>query len=103
MWYSNLILVLFTTFHSLFADQRSLQLQTVVVLFRHGDRTPVDPYPNDPFKDRSNWPVGFGQLTPRGKMMQFNLGKFLRNRYGNFLSDQYDENAIYVSNKTVTF
>lgn len=101
MWYSNLILVLFTTFHSLFADQRSLQLQTVVVLFRHGDRTPVDPYPNDPFKDRSNWPVGFGQLTPRGKMMQFNLGKFLRNRYGNFLSDQYDENDIYVRSSDV--
>jgi hypothetical protein len=21
-------------------------------------------------QDRSNWPVGFGQLTPKGKMMQ---------------------------------
>jgi len=92
-------LVLFTTFHSLSADQTSLE--TVVVLYRHGDRTPVDPYPTDPYKDRSNWPVGFGQLTPRGKMMQFNLGKYLRKRYENFLSDQYDENDIYVRSSDV--
>lgn len=32
-------------------------------IFRHGDRTPVEPYPNDPYKDPSLWPVGFGQLT----------------------------------------
>lgn len=76
-------------------------LQTVVVLFRHGDRAPVDMYPTDPYKDRSNWPVGFGQLTPRGKMMQFRLGQFLRKRYENFLSDTYDENDIYVRSSDV--
>lgn len=32
-------------------------------LFRHGDRMPVEPYPLDPYKDPSNWPNGFGQLT----------------------------------------
>lgn len=32
-------------------------------IFRHGDRTPVDPYPNDPWKDRIYWPEGYGQLT----------------------------------------
>jgi len=99
MWSSKLLLVFFALFQSLYADQ--LTLETVVVLYRHGDRTPVDPYPLDPYKDRSNWPVGFGQLTPRGKMMQFNLGKFLRKRYENFLSDQYDENDIYVRSSDV--
>jgi len=96
---SKQILVFFCTIQALVAIETSLE--TVVVLYRHGDRTPVQPYPLDPYKDRSNWPVGFGQLTPRGKMMQLNLGKFLRKRYGDILSDQYDENAIYVRSSDV--
>lgn len=32
-------------------------------LFRHGDRTPIDPYPNDPYNNETLWPVPFGQLT----------------------------------------
>ena len=28
--------------------------------------------------------------------MQYNLGKFLRNRYNDFLGEKYDENDIYV-------
>ena len=36
-------------------DGNPLELEFVNVLYRHGDRTPIDPYPNDPFKDPSNW------------------------------------------------
>lgn len=32
-------------------------------IFRHGDRTPVEPYPTDPYRDPKFWPTGFGQLT----------------------------------------
>lgn len=32
-------------------------------IFRHGDRTPVEPYPTDPWKDAKWWETGFGQLT----------------------------------------
>lgn len=32
-------------------------------IFRHGDRNTIDTYPNDPWRDESNWPEGFGQLT----------------------------------------
>ena len=32
-------------------------------LFRHGDRTPVNPYPLDPYRNSSWWSTGWGQLT----------------------------------------
>lgn len=51
------------------------------IVFRHGDRTPVDPYPTDPWKNESLWPVKFGELTNIGKMQHYALGKWLRQRY----------------------
>ena len=32
-----------------------LEVVLFTVIYRHGDRTPVDVYPTDPYKDRSNW------------------------------------------------
>ncbi len=31
------------------------ELKFVVLLFRHGDRTPIELAPNDPYRDPSNW------------------------------------------------
>lgn len=33
------------------------------VLYRHGDRTIIEPYPLDPWKNPKYWPTGWGQLT----------------------------------------
>lgn len=51
------------------------------ILYRHGDRTPVDQFPTDPYQNESLWPVRFGQLTNTGKKQQFALGQWLRARY----------------------
>ncbi|TRY64358.1 hypothetical protein TCAL_00857 [Tigriopus californicus] len=76
--------------------ESELKVKFVTVIYRHGDRTPIDPYPTDPYKDASEWPVGFGQLTVRGKQMQYALGQYLRARYGQLLGQKYGESLIYV-------
>ncbi|XP_001648000.2 testicular acid phosphatase homolog [Aedes aegypti] len=66
------------------------------VIFRHGNRTPLATYPSDPWKDKSHWSHGWGQLTNVGKRTQFHLGQWLRNRYNDLISETYSEDEIYV-------
>ncbi|XP_071792093.1 LOW QUALITY PROTEIN: prostatic acid phosphatase-like [Asterias amurensis] len=75
--------------------ERSLQL--VNVLYRHGDRTPVDVYPSDPHK-ADTWPEGLGQLTTHGMNMHYELGQWLRERYikSGFLNETYNRDALHV-------
>ncbi|ENN71660.1 prostatic acid phosphatase [Dendroctonus ponderosae] len=79
----------------------SSDLDAVVVVFRHGDRTPVSPYPNDPYKNRSYWPVDWGMLTNVGKLRHYNLGQYFRQRYVDFLPRLYSEKDIYVRSTDV--
>lgn len=79
----------------------SSSLDAVVVVFRHGDRTPIRPYPNDPYSNRSYWSVDWGMLTNLGKERHYNLGKYFRNRYSTFLPDIYSEKDIYVRSTDV--
>lgn len=71
------------------------------VLYRHGDRTPIDPYPNDPWKDPSHWTAGWGQLTNAGKHRHLELGRYLRKRYATLLKDTYTNSEIYVRSTDV--
>uniref|UniRef100_A0A6M2E009 acid phosphatase n=1 Tax=Xenopsylla cheopis TaxID=163159 RepID=A0A6M2E009_XENCH len=71
------------------------------VIFRHGDRTPIDPYPTDPWGYRKFWPTGWGQLTNTGKKQHYELGKYLRKRYQNLISDHYDREEVYVRSTDV--
>ncbi|XP_071454641.1 prostatic acid phosphatase-like [Hetaerina americana] len=80
-------------------DHSSLEL--LLIVFRHGDRTPVDPYPNDPYKNLSYWPVGWGQLTNEGKRQHYHLGQFFRRRYENFLSTQYCKEEVHIRSTDV--
>ncbi|XP_015374834.1 PREDICTED: prostatic acid phosphatase-like [Diuraphis noxia] len=75
-------------------DSNTLRL--VHAVFRHGQRTPADTYPLDPYSNSSWEPFGWGQLTNNGRRKQYELGKFIRKRYSGFLD-------ILYSSKKVTF
>ncbi|XP_058129225.1 prostatic acid phosphatase [Anopheles ziemanni] len=83
------------------AGEKAGKLIFAHVLFRHGDRTPIDPYPNDPWKDPSHWTTGWGQLTNAGKIHHLLLGKWLRQRYSNLLKETYASDEIYVRSTDV--
>jgi len=95
------ILTLATVAPALSLHQGLEGLKLVHLLYRHGDRTPISPYPTDPYKDRKLWPVDFGQLTSRGKMAHFRLGQWLRQRYNGFLGSDYNDKEILVRSTDV--
>lgn len=76
-------------------DSSSDTLIFAHVIVRHGERNIQKTYPNDPYKDESFWPGGFGQLTkvPNKSLFAFRfipVGKELigepishTNRWGN--------------------
>ncbi|KAE8751160.1 hypothetical protein FOCC_FOCC002244 [Frankliniella occidentalis] len=65
-------------------------------IFRHGQRTPADTYPNDPYEKFDFAPVGWGQLTLAGKRDQYEQGRWLRRRYGRFLGDEFHPDVAEV-------
>uniref|UniRef100_A0A1A8G0L8 Lysosomal acid phosphatase n=1 Tax=Nothobranchius korthausae TaxID=1143690 RepID=A0A1A8G0L8_9TELE len=71
------------------------KLAFVTVLFRHGDRSPINAFPTDAHQE-GDWPQGFGQLSQEGMRQHYELGQFLRNRYKNLLSESYKRREILV-------
>ncbi|KAM9299439.1 testicular acid phosphatase homolog [Gastrophryne carolinensis] len=88
------LLVLSKFFVSI-ASFKEDNLTFVVLVYRHGDRAPIATYPNDPHRE-SIWENGLQQLTKKGIRQQYNLGRYLRTRYGSFLSPTYKREEIYV-------
>ncbi|KAF6213074.1 hypothetical protein GE061_010788 [Apolygus lucorum] len=72
-------------------------------LYRHGERTIIEPYPNDPYKDPKLWPLGWGQLTQAGIHHHYVLGNWLGTRYSHLLPKHRDYNlkAIRVQSTDV--
>nr|XP_018912827.1 PREDICTED: prostatic acid phosphatase-like [Bemisia tabaci] len=73
----------------------------VNVIFRHGDRSPIETYKNDPYSNASYWPMGWGQLTNKGKMQHYEFGRWMRDRYSKLLPEQYHRSDIYVQSTDV--
>lgn len=70
-------------------------------LYRHGDRTPIKAYPTDPYRNVSSWPVSWGQLTNEGKERHYKLGQYNRQRYGQFLSEAYNSDEVFIRSTDV--
>ncbi|KAG5893846.1 hypothetical protein JTB14_002572 [Gonioctena quinquepunctata] len=84
-------------FLSLECESVDDSLVFVHALFRHGDRTPGknDLYKASPYYSGDVFePYGFGQLTNKGKLTEFNVGKALRQRYIGFLDEKYSADLI---------
>lgn len=76
-------------------------LRLVTVVTRHGERAPVDSYPNDPYIKDNMEPYGWGQLTNEGRRNQYNQGLFLRKRYDSFLGSMYSPDIFYLQSTAV--
>ena len=77
--------------------EEETELVQVQIVFRHGDRTPIDTYPGNPY----NWSIweqygGPGQLTQIGMKQGYEYGKYLRKRYSKVLSQRYDRKRVFV-------
>ncbi|KAH7829649.1 putative acid phosphatase [Monocercomonoides exilis] len=69
------------------------KLVSVQVIHRHGDRSPLENFP-----DFKQWPLT-GQLTPTGMKQLFELGTLLKQEYvdkQHFLKENYDYNDVYI-------
>ncbi|XP_028130269.1 prostatic acid phosphatase isoform X2 [Diabrotica virgifera virgifera] len=77
------------------------ELKMVHIVMRHGARTPVSTYPNDPYKNDPLYPTGWGQLTNEGKKALYEIGKYYRERYGKFLGDKYSPDEYYTQSTDV--
>ncbi|XP_055528678.1 prostatic acid phosphatase-like [Wyeomyia smithii] len=81
---------------------RDYALKQVHVIFRHGQRTPADTYPNDPLINQTFAPYGWGQLTNYGKNTHYEIGSYLRRRYGHFLGRLYSPDKIHAQSTGVS-
>ncbi|CAH0388978.1 unnamed protein product [Bemisia tabaci] len=73
----------------------------VSILHRHGERAPILTYPLDPYKDAAFWADGPEQLLQEGKVTTYDLGQFLRERYGGFLSSRYKAHEILMRSSRI--
>lgn len=68
------------------------------VVYRHGDRTPIRTFKNDPIPITA-WKEGPGQLTKVGCVQHYAMGSHLRSRYAHFLTGNPHELRVWSSDR----
>ena len=93
------LLLILTSFVTLSQSDPTREL--VILLFRHGDRSPANPYENYP--NASAWPQGYGQLTVKGMQQQYALGEFIKKTYvtSKYLPSPYNRTDLYIRSTDV--
>ncbi|XP_039448381.1 prostatic acid phosphatase [Culex pipiens pallens] len=81
---------------------RDYELKQVHVFFRHGQRTAADTYPTDPLINQTFAPYGWGQLTNYGKETLYDIGTWLRHRYGKLLGKLYYPEKVHAQSTGVS-
>ena len=75
------------------AEDQTTTLRQVLMIHRHGDRTPIGFLPADKLANESFWALhGLSQLTNRGKARLSMLGEIMRMRYNRFLRRSVNKN-----------
>lgn len=77
-------------------NESSLVLLQIV--YRHGDRTPIRTFKNDPVPITA-WKDGPGQLTKLGCHQHYTMGSHLKSRYAHFLTGNPHELQVWSSDK----
>uniref|UniRef100_V5GHM2 acid phosphatase n=1 Tax=Anoplophora glabripennis TaxID=217634 RepID=V5GHM2_ANOGL len=85
---------------SAFAGRKG-ELVSLIQVYRHGQRSPIKFYPNDPYQDISYWNVTVGQLTNTGKLQHYKLGQYTRRRYSDFIPKYYSNEFFRVQSTVV--
>lgn len=91
----------FTFLYSICVASGEHNLVHVHALFRHGDRSSITPYIFDGYDPYNVWPDGLGQLTQEGIEQLFLLGKWLRNKYGSFIDQEYNVSTFHMRSSDV--
>nr|CAI5868355.1 unnamed protein product [Callosobruchus analis] len=98
MWKSIEIFYILTVCNVCVTSEGDSKLLSFVQLFRHGARTPILFYKDDPYKDSSHWDgIEEGQLTKEGKQQLVELGQYIRHRYADFLPKTYNDKFFKVT------
>ncbi|XP_063978497.1 venom acid phosphatase Acph-1-like [Diachasmimorpha longicaudata] len=75
-----------------------LKLKFLNVIFRHGDRTPLESgtevFPTNPYANETFSPYGHGQLTNQGKQRSYDFGLYVRRQYNEFLGATYHPKMV---------